>query len=113
MRCRALEEAERLQHEIDARSARATTTRSIVRELEHVVAVQAGNGLRVELRVGDVPALRADVAAALRDACNEALTNVVKHARVTVATVSVTSTDGGVRVTVHDEGCGFDPSTVG
>ena len=41
--------------------------------------------------------------------CQEALTNVRKHAQATSATVSLTSTDGGVLVRVTDDGTGLDP----
>jgi signal transduction histidine kinase len=40
----------------------------------------------------------------------EALTNVVKHARATTVRLLVTLADGQVTVEVHDDGVGFDPS---
>jgi len=46
---------------------------------------------------------------ALRDASNEALVNVRKHAGTSRAEVTVEPAMGGVRVVVRDDGTGFDP----
>jgi signal transduction histidine kinase len=43
----------------------------------------------------------------------EALANVVKHARASTATVHIAVADGTVTVEVADDGRGFDPATVG
>jgi signal transduction histidine kinase len=43
----------------------------------------------------------------------EALNNVRKHADATVVHVVARPTSGGVAISVTDNGCGFDPSTVG
>jgi signal transduction histidine kinase len=43
----------------------------------------------------------------------EALANVVKHARATSATVRVAATDLTVSIEVSDDGRGFDPAAVG
>jgi signal transduction histidine kinase len=43
----------------------------------------------------------------------EALANVVKHARATSATVRIAATDDTVSIEVNDDGHGFDPATVG
>jgi signal transduction histidine kinase len=42
----------------------------------------------------------------------EALTNVAKHARATRAEALVEQRDGGLRLTVRDDGRGFDPDAV-
>lgn len=39
----------------------------------------------------------------------EALTNVVRHARASAASVVVTASRGGVQLVVEDDGVGFDP----
>jgi two-component system, NarL family, sensor histidine kinase DevS len=41
----------------------------------------------------------------------EALTNVVKHARATYARIRLTETDGEVRLEITDDGVGFDPGS--
>jgi signal transduction histidine kinase len=51
------------------------------------------------------------VVAALRDACNEALTNAAKHAGVTRVDVRVDAVRERVRITIRDAGVGFDPAT--
>lgn len=43
----------------------------------------------------------------------EALTNVRKHARAAHARLQLTAPDGCLRVTVADDGCGFEASAVG
>ncbi len=42
----------------------------------------------------------------------EALTNVAKHAQATQAVITVEMEDGGARLTITDDGVGFDPSLV-
>jgi signal transduction histidine kinase len=46
---------------------------------------------------------------AMRGAVTEALTNAAKHGRATNVTIFVEGTDGGVFVSVKDDGVGFDP----
>ena len=41
----------------------------------------------------------------------EALNNVLKHARARNVSVALTQDEHGVRLTVIDDGVGFDPST--
>ena len=38
----------------------------------------------------------------------QALTNAAKHARASRVDVTAEFNDGGLRVTVHDDGCGFE-----
>lgn len=71
-------------------------------------------GLRVQLhasRINGKPT--ASAVLALTAAVSEALTNVRKHAGVTQAVVQAASDAGGLRVTVLDSGCGFDPGQPG
>ncbi|NEK59807.1 GAF domain-containing protein [Geodermatophilus sabuli] len=77
-----------------------------------VRSITGGHGLRPDVRVrGDVdelpPALVPDVVAVVR----ELVTNVVRHARATRVTVTVT-VDGEVRVVVTDNGTGLPAVTV-
>jgi signal transduction histidine kinase len=107
MQSRALEEAGRLQLELDGRSELAA---SIGSEIERIVWVHVGRGLHIDLQVDDVRDPAAPVAAALRDACSEALTNILKHAAVSRATVRIETARQGVQITVQDAGKGFDPT---
>lgn len=74
--------------------------------------LNARTGLTVEL---DTAALQAEerlapaVETALYRVIQEALTNVVRHARASVASVTLSARDGHVRVFVEDDGVGFDP----
>jgi signal transduction histidine kinase len=42
----------------------------------------------------------------------EALNNVAKHSRATVATVSLQKSNGLLQLTVEDNGTGFDPKAI-
>jgi signal transduction histidine kinase len=108
MRSRALDEADRLQLELDGGPVRAA---SIGSEIERVVRAHAALGFTVDLRIEPVRDPSAPVVAALRDACNEALTNAAKHAGVDRATVRLEPVPEGLRITVQDAGVGFDPTS--
>jgi signal transduction histidine kinase len=53
-------------------------------------------------------ALAADVRHHLFMAFKEALNNIVKHARATLARISITTVAGSLSVLIEDDGCGFD-----
>jgi signal transduction histidine kinase len=75
-------------------------------DLEGLAAGLRAAGVRVEVDVADVAAVPAAVQAAGYRIVQEALTNVLRHARATVARVSVTREDGALRVEVLDDGVG-------
>jgi signal transduction histidine kinase len=70
--------------------------------------------LRIEWHTEGVPVVPPRVAAALCHGVREALTNVVRHAGVDEATVTVRhdADHGAIVVEVCDEGAGFDPERV-
>lgn len=68
------------------------------------VSLEHSEGLRTQ-RFDD------DIEGAAYFFVTEALTNVLKHAHASRATVSLTSTDRRLRLRVTDNGCGFDPDT--
>jgi hypothetical protein len=69
--------------------------------------------LRIEWHTDEVPEVPPMVAAALCHSTREALTNVVRHAGVDKASVTVRRDGGGaIVVEVCDEGAGFDPERV-
>lgn len=75
------------------------------------LAAQAGLALRV---VGTEPSprLAMPVESALFRIAQEALTNVAKHAQPTQVTVTVETSEGATRLTIADDGAGFDPAAV-
>lgn len=74
-------------------------------DLYGLVARTADTGLAVQLD-GDLIGLPAPVAQAVYRVTQEGLTNVLKHADATSATVTVTRDDDQVMVTVSDDGRG-------
>ena len=105
MQGRALDEANALQREVDG-MARCST--SLIEAIREVVERQRDGGLTIALRQEPGIGVAQDaVIVALRDACNEALTNISKHSRGTHAVVRVRPSRGGVEVSISDNGVGF------
>jgi signal transduction histidine kinase len=67
--------------------------------------------VRVSVEARDVPPeLPSDAALCLFRVAQEALRNVVRHARARAVRVSLVPSDGGLRLAVQDDGIGFDPA---
>ncbi|WP_329575898.1 hypothetical protein OG500_02300 [Kitasatospora sp. NBC_01250] len=82
--------------------------------LERTVRSAEDLGLTVTTQYRALPELPGEVATALAAATGEALTNVIRHAGTRRAYLTATgATGGGVRITVADQGSGFDPSRTG
>jgi len=82
--------------------------------LDHVAqATQARTHAAVELSVQHAPPLPADVTIALYRIAQEAMNNVVRHARAGRAWIALDGSDTQVRLVVGDDGCGFDPAAAG
>lgn len=65
--------------------------------------------VRVDVEVRELPdALPHDVALCVFRVAQEALRNVARHARASVATVTLALNDGGLLLAVSDNGIGFD-----
>jgi signal transduction histidine kinase len=81
---------------------------------KQALALGAREGLVIEV---DGPAehlpLEPQVEEQLYRLGQEALANVVKHARASSATVRIATKDDTVSMEVSDDGCGFDPAAVG
>jgi signal transduction histidine kinase len=77
-------------------------------------ALSAREGLVIEV---DGPDERLPIGAEVEEQLyrigQEALANVVKHARATSTTVRIAATDDTVSIEVNDDGRGFDPAAVG
>jgi len=86
-------------------------------EMEGVVAaltkqtasLQARHHIEVETAFGDEPRLPLPTKEALYRIAQEALNNIVKHARASRVNVRLETGDGSVRLEIGDNGIGFDP----
>lgn len=75
---------------------------------------RASSGVEVDVRaegIGDDVSL--PVTLLVLECCQEALTNVARHAHADRVTVEVTRTGGAIELRVADDGAGFDPGTAG
>jgi len=66
-------------------------------------------GLHVDLDLEEIGFVRDDLKILLFECVRELLFNVAKHARTSVAAVSLRRIDDFARLTVSDQGTGFDP----
>jgi signal transduction histidine kinase len=69
-------------------------------------------GLEVHIEGSNAPRLPAAVETALYRVAQEALTNVVRHARATRATVRLERHEGQVALSITDDGVGFETGTL-
>ncbi len=69
-------------------------------------AVVSGSAIPISVHVDAGLNLSTDVGEIVYFVANEAIANILKHAHARVASVHVSGIDGGVRVTVHDDGVG-------
>ena len=77
-------------------------------------ALSAREGLLIEVDgPGEHLPIGAEVEEQLYRVGQEALANVVKHARASRATVRIATTGDTVSIVVSDDGRGFDPAAVG
>lgn len=75
-------------------------------------AIEARAGLQIDLRVEGENRLPIAMEDELYKIAQEALNNVVKHAKAEQVTVHLHFTDQACRLTIQDDGIGFDPATV-
>ena len=80
---------------------------------QHAHALEARHGLTVHADLGHEPRLTPDAQAAAYRVAQEALHNVVKHARAAQVWLSLHEASGTVTLTVRDDGRGFDPQAQG
>lgn len=80
---------------------------------QHAHALEARHGLTVHARLDFEPPLTPDAQAAAYRVAQEALHNVVKHARAHNVWLEVAQDGPAVTVRIRDDGRGFDPSAAG
>jgi signal transduction histidine kinase len=80
--------------------------------LDRLAAEFASEGLEVTCTLGATSPLRSETTLALADAVREALRNVAKYAGTPSAVIRAEATDGGMTVTVRDQGRGFDTDAI-
>jgi signal transduction histidine kinase len=81
----------------------------LVRALRHrLETVERRAGVEVQLLAQDYETQPASLEAQLYHVIQEALNNVLKHAAATEVTVSLARIKDRLRITVHDNGRGFD-----
>src|SRR5205085_2451210 len=74
---------------------------------KHVAMIRHQSGLEVDLEVAPVPRLPPPHEEALYRIVQEALSNVVKHARARRVGIAIAPRDGWVGVRIADDGVGF------
>ena len=79
----------------------------------HIERWQDQCGIPVESEIDVVAYFTADIELQLLRIMQEALANVRKHSGAHRARVSVKAGDDGVRMTVEDDGAGFEPTSLG
>ncbi len=81
-------------------------------DLPELIETVRSTGLQVELRLpDDLESIPRQTGAAVYRITREALTNVVRHAHASAATVQVEQHDGRVQVAVRDDGSGPNGDT--
>ncbi len=83
---------------------------SAIKRFVRELASQSGVKVDILIRVPET--LERDTAIVIYRVTQEALTNVVRHAKASHASVVVTTTEDAVQLIVEDNGTGFDPSSV-
>ncbi|WP_341579937.1 sensor histidine kinase [Microbacterium schleiferi] len=94
-----------------ARMAAVPADDALAAAIERLAArFRAEVGLAIDVEVAAGVDLDREQQVVLLRCLQEALANVRKHARATVVSVTVAPDGDGIRMTVRDDGVGFDPS---
>ena len=116
--------AERLDYVLKLAEAAITEMRALIFELrpeslateglvvalsKQAAALRARHHLEVEAQLGDEPELSLQAKEALYRIAQEALHNIVKHARAGLVTLTLEPAEDQVVLLVADDGMGFDP----
>jgi two-component system sensor histidine kinase UhpB len=103
---RSLEDVRRIARELRPEALDHLGLQSALRSL--AIAASAGGRLRVEpdMQLGGAE-LTPEVELVVYRVAQEALTNVLRHSGASDAVLALREVDGGVRLSVTDNGCGF------
>ena len=77
---------------------------------KQAAALQARHGLAVDVSLCAEPDAPLDVKEAVYRIAQEALHNIVKHARAKRVALGLSHDPGGVTLLIYDDGVGFDPA---
>ncbi len=105
----ALQDVRRLAVELRPKALDDFGLVPALERLGQMVQEQTEMSVEVQERLGG-ERLPADVETAFYRIVQEALTNVVKHARAGTVSILLTHRDGSAAAVVEDDGQGFDPS---
>ncbi len=78
--------------------------------MRQVVVLRTRYGLTVEAEAGEEPAIPLELKETLYRVAQEALNNIVKHARATKVVVRIVKREDEIALEVQDNGRGFDPA---
>ena len=106
----ALAEMRTLLMELRPATLLNTNLKVLLNQLGTAIASRINAEITMDL--DDVPLLPPDVQVAMYRAVQEALNNVVKHSGAEHIRIDLHQTDGGVCVSVQDDGVGFDPTAI-
>lgn len=106
----ALAEMRTLLFELRPGALRAAPLDTLLERLGAALAGQVQ--IPVDVHVREDVAVPEDVKIALYRVAQEAFSNIAKHARARQVTALLTADGDGATLTVHDDGRGFDPSSV-
>lgn len=106
-----LDEARRSVLDLRAAPLEGRTLAEAVNQLVQEVTAKAALAVNLQV-VGAHQPLPVAIEAGLYRVTQEALTNIVSHAHATRSDLHLLVTLQSVQLTIHDNGCGFEPDTV-
>jgi signal transduction histidine kinase len=107
-----LTEARRSLHALRASPLQDLGLALAVRELAESMAARAGLDLQLQIDP-KLESLAPEVEQCVYRVAQEALTNIARHANATSVQVALVRESGSVRLTVTDDGLGFDVAAIG
>jgi two-component system NarL family sensor kinase len=106
-----LDEARRSVLDLRAAPLEGRTLAEAITQLVQEATAKAALAVNLQM-VGAHQPLPVAIEAGLYRVAQEALTNIVSHAHATRADLHLLATLHNVQLTIHDNGCGFEPDTV-